>query len=382
MGANRLTSHACNALTPLMLEPPWTRDGDADEADSDDQPGSLLELRLARNEIDGRACAALLATHAVGGGRPLTLRTLGLSFNPLALGGAEAVSQALSAGRMPFLRCVQLRGCRLGPEGAVLIASAVARAAALDHLDMSDNAIGDDGAAALAAELPHTLISELLLSHNGIRSRGGQVLANSLVRRRKCALRELVLASNLLRDDAALAFAEALGMHASSRRRACNRSVEQLDLSANRLSAAAVVALGDALVANPTLTHLDLSRNKAIERDGLDAIEGLLAHNRAARRGEPPPEQVAPNEHARKLASLSVQRLFTSEVQSATHMSDAARLTLATLGGEAKHEAVAQKESALLAAQVALEATSVRVAHLRHKEDMLRDALRSELGHG
>ena len=62
----------------------------------------------------------------------------------------------MSAGRLPALRCLQLHGCELGAVGASSLApSLVAPSCVLAHLDLSANAIGDEGALALAAQIPY-----------------------------------------------------------------------------------------------------------------------------------------------------------------------------------------------------------------------------------
>ena len=93
VGCNDLSLAGAAAIARLIRARPlgtW--------AEPDDYGGPprqvLRELRLARNEVDAQACAALVSAeyaegsgNAEGNGEPLllTLRSLALSFNPRAL---------------------------------------------------------------------------------------------------------------------------------------------------------------------------------------------------------------------------------------------------------------------------------------------------------
>lgn len=398
LGANAIR-HAASLLSPLLVQR-------AAKADDDDSfgCGGLHELRLARNGIAGEAVHALLSPPSVG---KLSLQSLALAFNPLGAGGGAAIGRVFTAGQLPLLACLQLQGCELGAAGVTELVRGLEHAAALTHLDLSDNAAGDVGACALAAALPHTVVEELLLSRNALGDQAGQALAAALVRKRKCAVRTLVLASNQLRDASAVAFGEALG----APKPGGNRSLETLDLSANKLRAHAVLALGDALVANGKLTALDLSRNKHIDTEALQAMAGLLRLNRRAAAGDAAPaESVAPSAHARQLADRDVLKLFTSEglrpqpnslmpppphlhlppapapsranafgptrapAEYPAAIPSAESLTAHALVRQA--DAAAGASTALREVQAALDDAGMEVARLRHKEATLMRALR------
>ena len=286
LGGNELTAGATRALAALPRKlPPHQVDAttasDLDWAAEDeevvekgyDYGPPVCELRLSRNRLDGAACGALLSS----GRRDvmLALSSLALSLNPLGEDGGAAIGDAM--GHMPHLHTLQLHGCGMGPKGAQALASGLVKARLLSHLDLSDNALADEGAQAVAAELPHTHLEELLLSRNRIAALGAAALANALMRRRGNALRLLGLHGNKLRDTAAASLAEALGAPAARG----NRSLETLDLSANKLGEEGALRLGDAIVTNPTLTSLDLRGNRRVDDGVITAIEGLLAHNRA-----------------------------------------------------------------------------------------------------
>ena len=407
LGANALV-HACQLLSPLLLQR-------AHEVDDDDSYGcgGLLELRLSRNNLAGEAIGAMLTPPSMTSPKPLSLHSLALAFNPLGAAGGACLGRALAESRLPHLACLLLQGCQLGPTGVTMLVAGLERGRALTHLDLSDNASGDAGACTLAAVLPRTSLADVMLARNGLNDQAGQALAAALVRKRRSSLRQLVLASNRLRDASAIAFADALG----AARPEGNRSLESLDLSGNKLRIEGVFALGDALVANGKLTALDLSRNRHVDAQALEAIEGLLRHNRRAAAGAPPPlPAVEPTEHARELASRDVLKLFTSEglrappygmlpppplpraLTAAAAPAEAFGRSppgVARVGGAARHDcrtlpsteslsvhttvrqagACASANTALREVQAALDDAGNEVARLRHKEATLMRAL-------
>lgn len=242
LGANGAGKAAATALAPLLR----LRAGAEDEGGGGlAHGGGLVELRLARNELSGEALAAML-TPAAAPTAKLLLRCLALAFNPLGAAGGEAIGAALRAGRLGALSSLQLASCELGPTGVAGLARGLRDARSLVHLDLSDNRAADEGAAAVAAEAASSRIAELIFARNGCGDATGETFAAALQRERRCPLKLLCLASNRLRDRAATALAGALGAPAPRG----NRSLEILDLSGNRLSAAAVLSLGDALVVN------------------------------------------------------------------------------------------------------------------------------------
>jgi len=175
VGCNDLSLAGATALARLIRARPL---GTWEEPDEYGGPARqvLHELRLARNEVDAQACAALVsAEYAEGGGGGggggegapllLTLRSLALSFNPLGDSGAAPLGRALP--RLPELHSLQLCGCAIGPAGGAALADALHAARSLTHLDLSGNELGDAGARTLAGAVPHAHVVELLLASNG-----------------------------------------------------------------------------------------------------------------------------------------------------------------------------------------------------------------------
>ena len=155
VGCNDLSLAGAAALARLIRARPL---GTWEEPDEYGGPARqvLRELRLARNEVDAQACAALVsAEHAEGGsgkadgggggggrggggrgggregGEPLllTLRSLALSFNPLGDNGAAPLGRTLL--RCPELHSLQLCGCAIGAAGGAALADALHAARSL-----------------------------------------------------------------------------------------------------------------------------------------------------------------------------------------------------------------------------------------------------------
>jgi len=367
LGANALDDQFGASLSPLL----WERQASTDDGELVASGAGLRELRLARNRLRAAACTAIFTKPpSAPATSQMMLTSLALSFNPLGAAGGAAVGRALAQDHIPMLRSLQLQGCELGAAGTSRIVTNLGHARAIVHLDLTDNHMGDDGASAVAATLPPTL-EELLVGHNALGDAAAHALATALMRKRKCSLRTLVMASNGLRNDAAAAFGEALRG---------NRTVEHLDLSSNKLGMDAVLALGDALVLNPMITELRLQRNRRIDAEGLKAIGGLLAHNRAAARGGDF-ERVAASGPTGRFAPTTTQHLFTADLAAASLLGRTPRNAAAASAAAAasrESESLTLASSALREVQHALGESSQEVARLRHKQDALRRALHME----
>lgn len=208
--------------------------------------GGLRELGLSGNDAGGEGLAALLAAPWVGNLTALDLTdnglaaaevpavaavpfpelaALDLSRNSLGEDGAEELAKAEF---LPRLRRLALSRCGLGPVGAEVLF--VGRLASLTDLDVSFNAVGPDGASALAEDASLTRLTTLDLAFNDIESAGAEAIAAGEV---LASLVSLNLAGNRITQAGAeaLATSEAFG------------SVESLDLSANPIGDGGAVAL-------------------------------------------------------------------------------------------------------------------------------------------
>ena len=386
LGANSLSHAAAAALAPL-LQP----DSAALSSQEDEQRTGIATLRLARNAIERAALTSMLSPARANMGL-LSLEVLALSFNPLGEGGGAHLGTVLGQGRLPFLTTLQLQGCALSADGAVGVAKGLAAARRVRHVDLSDNGIGDDGGASIALELPSSRLEELLLARNRLGEVAGRALATCLGKwGKRCTLKLLCLASNALRDEAACELAAVLGAPNAAATGA-NRSLESVDLSGNKLSHVALLALGDAAVANARLTSIDLRRNKRIDGDGLAALATLTRHNHAVRSGRTPPPLVAPTDAAILATSRKVRSLFSG---AATE--DWQRMPSLALGRQAvaplasgniteaardaasweSHE-IAQLGAQLEAKHAEIEVAAREVARLRQKEAALSQLLLHE----
>eukprot|EP00611_Tribonema_gayanum_P010857 TRINITY_DN2097_c0_g1_i1.p1 TRINITY_DN2097_c0_g1~~TRINITY_DN2097_c0_g1_i1.p1 ORF type:complete len:454 (+),score=73.47 TRINITY_DN2097_c0_g1_i1:34-1362(+) len=196
------------------------------------------------------------------------------------------------------LQDLRLGRNRIGNDGLVALCQGLRASTALTHLDLSSNAFGQEGVAALTTSLPTTLIG-LNLSGNALCGSAGHSLFTSLA-----AAQNTTLATLKLRDCALDATAAAALMLWSQTdpEHACyarHTALSSLDLTGNadlgasgawaavqcssRLSWLSICGLcaGDegaghvAANAPPTLTHLDASRN-GIGPDGACALLALL----------------------------------------------------------------------------------------------------------
>jgi len=120
-----------------------------------------------------------------------------LSYQRLGWGAGEAaaVADVLKMGAAPKLTELDLSFNAIGDAGAAALAEALPFATTLEKLNLCENGLGDFGAATLAAALPHMpKLNWLNLHGNGIGDAGAKALAEALPR---CgALRWVNLYSN------------------------------------------------------------------------------------------------------------------------------------------------------------------------------------------
>eukprot|EP00928_Gymnodinium_smaydae_P016158 TRINITY_DN16021_c0_g2_i1.p1 TRINITY_DN16021_c0_g2~~TRINITY_DN16021_c0_g2_i1.p1 ORF type:complete len:880 (+),score=187.39 TRINITY_DN16021_c0_g2_i1:135-2774(+) len=186
------------------------------------------------------------------------------------------------------LRELSLRGASVGPQGCIAIAEALVRQehGSMRRLDLTNNDVGDDGAARLAAELqPRKSLRLLLLAGNNIGDAGATALAKLLHEQK--ALEELRLGNNKITAEGAKSIA-AVVLHPS---------LLVLGLENNPITDVGGVALAEALALeaprpeeeprpplHPTLTGIRhqpvgpamLPRPRDHELKGLPPPRGLL----------------------------------------------------------------------------------------------------------
>jgi Ran GTPase-activating protein (RanGAP) involved in mRNA processing and transport len=219
---------------------------------------------INRNHVGGRGAEALgnlLATNAV-------LHTLDVSSNGLGLEGCGLVAAGLAQNHA--LRRLYLSSNNVGPDGCRLLAS-VLQDCRLELLDLRRNAIGDAGAAHIAAAFKAGTdggehILTLMLEHNEIREAGARALAPMV--RTNQSLKHLYLSQNNLGPGLCAIF-EALRD---------NRKMKSLHVVQSGIQENEAKALAKSLEGGSGLEHLDISRNRMPDSAGV-AIFRALTHN-------------------------------------------------------------------------------------------------------
>ena len=223
---------------------------------------TCIGLQLDNNDIDSSGTIAL----AEGLSRCSHLRLLSLCNNSIGPDGAAA----LAHGGLRFcthLQVLLLRHCNLSIDGIVALAERLSCWRILAHLDLSDNGIILDGAAALIAGGLQflTLLQNLHLSNNSIDSSSAIALAEGI---QFCPiLHTLVISKNTIGSSGAIALAGGLQC----------KEMKYVNLSYNNIDIECVEALAT-LVQSSHLQTLDLSHNKIGSTGALCLITDLISN--------------------------------------------------------------------------------------------------------
>ena len=165
----------------------------------------------------------------------------------------------------PYLLLMH-HGLKIGD--AICLSAAIALNSSLTHVDLSDNALGDDGAAALAqAFLHNTSIEKVLLGSTKMAWKGGEAWGKTLETNR--SIKHLEMPQNRISDRACGRVIAALRN---------NANIHTLNLSDNQLGSRVAAELARVLAKNHTLTHLDLSWNHLRPADLKVLSPGLLSN--------------------------------------------------------------------------------------------------------
>jgi len=239
---------------------------------------SLRTLDLAQNRI---GCAGAVALAHAFSTKDLGLRKLDLSYNCVGDDGARALGYALGGSEGPCpagaaLEVLELEGNDIGDMGGIALAAAIHRAPSLARVNLGRNSLGPDAVHAIADSIASGAAS----------------------------LRELVLASSEMGEQAAAHLLEAVGSHGA---------LAALDIRGAPLQSQAARALSDLLacsrcslrslradlgsselapeVARAVRENLSLTE---IEVGGCADAATALAMQRAAERNRSPPEKQKP----------------------------------------------------------------------------------------
>lgn len=160
---------ACPNLRSLAAGNNNLRLGAADLATAAVAHGSLESLALSANAIPAKACESFAAALAAPGAR---LLALDLSFNAFGPVGGAALARGLASNTT--LATLRLASCSVRASGARALAQALG-GSAIRVLDLHECHIGADGAAALAEALvsPASVLESLKISDNNIGEMSG-----------------------------------------------------------------------------------------------------------------------------------------------------------------------------------------------------------------
>lgn len=229
--------------------------------------GQLHMLSLIHNCLTRAGAAALCAAL-----KPCSLlRELSLTKNPIADDGVRAVADALAAdGALALsLMTLHLSGVGMTDVGFAALADAVAtNNGSLANLFVSENAIGDVGAAAIAAALPRSRVRVVYAQGNRIGDAGAVAFAKAIDD--SPYLRVLCLGDSLggnaIGDQGALALAKSL--HRA-------RTFERLELDHNDVSVIGAAALKDAGKANVCVRRVTIDYNQRVPVHVWEQLESL-----------------------------------------------------------------------------------------------------------
>jgi len=127
-----------------------------------------------------------------------------LAFGRLGWQAAEAaqVATVIASGAVPALKRLYLLSNPIGAEGAAAVAAALPHSPELEKLDLSRCAIGDVGAVAVAAVLLHMLhLKELDVSYSGVCDKGLAALQAAVEAGAAPALKKLSISEGQKTDS-------------------------------------------------------------------------------------------------------------------------------------------------------------------------------------
>jgi hypothetical protein len=213
------------------------------------------------------------------------LQTLVLKDNAMAGNGCTSIMRAITTSLsssslsppstlqdVPFksLMCLDLSHNAIGKAGAAAIGDALAvSTCGIQSLILENNKLGTHVGTLLLTKLAaNTSLTSLNVSRNEL----GCGAAMALMLKRHCRLKVLDTSWNVLRGDSALAIAESMGE---------NNSLERLNVAYNSFGEAGVMSLAKALEKNASLQWLDMTRNNIgpVSEDNGKVFMMLLASN-------------------------------------------------------------------------------------------------------
>ena len=199
-------------------------------------------------------------------GPSISLQVLDVSFNAICDDGAEALAEALHTNNS--LQVLNVSNNVISVDGAKALAEALHVNKTLKTLHLYDNKIGVEGAVSLSEALVHNYtLQELDVSDNVINVAGAKALAEALHVNK--SLKVLLLEATNIDPEGAVSLSEAL-VH--------NHTLQELDVSCNHIGVNGARALAEALHTNNSLQVLAVAWN-GISEDGAKALAEALHTN-------------------------------------------------------------------------------------------------------
>ncbi|CAG9460643.1 unnamed protein product [Pedinophyceae sp. YPF-701] len=175
-----------------------------------------------------------------------SLKHLNISHNAVGDAGAAALASAM--GSLPRLETLRAIKCEIRPAGMRTLAAAVRTHRSLARLVLTENTAGPAGMVALSdAVCACKTMASLELDNVAIGNGGAEAVAKLL---RESSLQLLSLRDNALTDP---------GLQVIMHGLRANKSLERLDLFANDAEDGTFRVLCDAIEVHPRLRHVDVS---------------------------------------------------------------------------------------------------------------------------
>lgn len=216
---------------------------------------------------------------------------------PIGVAGALALAEAMLDNSALHELCLARQ--QLGEMGAMALAQALPQGCLVTKLDLSSNDIGHKGVAALvdALLIPCIPVEHLDLTNNSIGDHGCKILAHMLLKNE--SLRHLILQRNRIGPQGAVALGGAM---------CSNLCLLELDLGRNKVGRVGVEMLIRAARTNCTIASLNLQDNE-LSHDAVHGLATVLSNENDFEPDSPSPRAAAPARVSWGAVSTSLREL-------------------------------------------------------------------------
>ncbi len=223
----------------------------------------IRELSLSKNHLDS-VCISRMGDALR---RNSGLVKLDVRLNAIGDDGATAIANGI--GVHTTLRVLNVSSTEMTPNGCASLLSSLSKNDSLVELDLGFNDMDDTSctvlAEALAANCP---LRKLRLRSCAIREYGARSIFRALKKNAK--LYFLDISGNPVKDESLGVFSDILR---------CNRTLRELYIENCQIGPEGCGALSRALKSNTCLRHVDLSLNPQVADSGLEALSEGLKYN-------------------------------------------------------------------------------------------------------